>query len=144
MTPSSCFAARCGTLRGMTTMRIAGLGFGIIMMAVGCGGGSSASTGAASEGTSAGGESSYAGPIGSTDTALGQEKYDSRCGNACHASGGGPELANIGWTPERMRRQIREGSGGMPAIGPTRLSDTDLEAVLAYLVTTGAVAAPTE
>lgn len=102
---------------------------------VGCGArpasGASSASGAAS---------TYAGPIRSSDVALGQSRYDSRCGNACHSSGGGPPLEGIAWSPERMRRQIREGGSHMPAIGATRLSDDDLEAVLAYLVTIGAIA----
>lgn len=115
-----------------------------------CGGGGGGGGGGTEGGggsTTSGGESSYAGPIGSSDVALGQQRYDSRCGNACHNSGGGPPLANIAWSAERMRRQIREGSSGMSAIGPSRLSNDDMEAVLAYLVTIGGVtdsAAPTE
>lgn len=115
-----------------------------------CGGGGGGGGGGTEGGggsTTSGGESSYAGPIGSSDVALGQQRYDSRCGNACHNSGGGPPLANIAWSAERMRQQIREGSSGMPAIGPSRLSNDDMEAVLAYLVTIGGVtdsAAPTE
>ncbi len=111
---------------------------GLSMALVGCGGGGGGGGGAGGGGTS-GGETSYAGPIGSTDVALGQQRYDSRCGNACHNSGGGPALANIGWTAERTRRQIREGSSDMAPIGVSRLSDEDMEAVLAYLVTIGAV-----
>jgi mono/diheme cytochrome c family protein len=83
---------------------------------------------------SSGGEVSYAGPIQSTDLALGERKFNSRC-NGCHA--GGPTLNGIGWTAERLRRQIREGSGGMNAIPASALSDSDMEAVLAYMVTIG-------
>lgn len=98
-----------------------------------CGGGQS--TGGT---TAEGGE--YAGPIASTDVAAGETAYNSKCGG-CHASGGtAPAIADIGWTPAHMRQQIREGSGGMPAIGPSRLSDEDMESMLAYLVTINAVA----
>ncbi|MDW8245729.1 MAG: cytochrome c [Sandaracinaceae bacterium] len=107
----------------------------------GCGGASGASPSTPSHGAGEGAESPspYEGPIRSTDVELGARRYASRCGNACHESGGGPPLANLRWSPERMRRQIREGSGGMPAIPPSRLSDEDMEALLAYLVTIGAV-----
>lgn len=110
-----------------------------LALTVGCGGGggSGGEGGGGAGGGTSGGE--YAGPIASTDTAHGQERYAARCGT-CHESGSAPDLANIGWTPEQLRRQIREGSGGMNAIPPARLSDEDMEAVLAYLVTTGAAA----
>lgn len=124
------------TARTLSLMTATGLSLALAACGGGGGGGGGESGGG---GGSSGGETSYAGPIGSTDIALGQQKYDSRCGNACHNSGGGPPLANIGWTAERTRRQIREGSGGMSPIGPTRLSDEDMEAVLAYLASIGAV-----
>ena len=110
---------------------------GVVLAAgvVGCGGGSSSGgSSEASSGGSSGGEVSYAGPIQSTDLALGERKFNSRC-NGCHA--GGPTLNGIGWTAERLRRQIREGSGGMNAIPVSALSDADMEAVLAYMVTIG-------
>ena len=126
------------TARSISMLTVAGLS--LALAACGGGGGSSGGGGeGGGGGGSSGGETSYAGPIGSTDIALGQQRYDSRCGNACHNSGGGPALANIGWTAERTRRQIREGSGGMAAIGPSRLSNEDMEAVLAYLASIGAV-----
>jgi cytochrome c553 len=120
----------------LCVLAVSGLSLGL----AGCGGGGGgASGGGGGGGGSSGGESRYAGPIASTDVALGRQRYDSRCGNACHNSGGGPPLANIGWTAERTRRQIREGSSGMAPIGVSRLSDEDMEAVLAYMVTIGAV-----
>lgn len=110
------------------------VGVALAASVVGCGGGSSsATTGGGGEHTS-GGEVSYAGAIQSTDVELGERKFNSRC-NGCHA--GGPALNGIGWSPERLRRQIREGSGGMNAIPVAALSDTDMEAVLAYMVTIG-------
>jgi mono/diheme cytochrome c family protein len=104
-----------------------------------CGGGGSGGGGGSSEGgeSSAGGESAYAGPIASSDVAHGQTRYTAVCGG-CHHDGLPPE--SHGWSAERMRRQIREGDDEMPAIGTTRLPDADREALLAYLVTTGAVA----
>lgn len=100
------------------------------------GGGETAGGGDADAGTTAA-ASPYAGAIGSTDVAHGETKFTARCGG-CH-NNGAPALANIGWTAERMRRQIREGEGEMPAISAERLSDADMEAVLAYLVTIGAI-----
>lgn len=78
----------------------------------------------------------YAGPIASDDLARGESRYTAVC-MACHASG--PPLENIAWGPAAMRRQIREGNGGMPAIPAVRLSDNDMEAVLAHMTTIGAV-----
>lgn len=114
------------------------LALSLSLSLVACGGGGSGG-GASSEGggSSAGGESAYAGPIASSDVAHGQTRYTAVCGS-CHHEGLPPE--SHGWSAERMRRQIREGDGEMPAIGTTRLPDADMEALLAYLVTTGAVA----
>jgi len=94
----------------------------------GCGG-----AGAAGEGGSA----SYEGAIASNDVAGGEQVFNEACGG-CH--GGGPSLQDLAWDPARMRRQIREGSGGMPALSLDDVSDDDVEAVLAFLVTIGAVA----
>jgi len=128
---------------GLCLLTLSGLSIALVGCGGGGGGGSSGggSEGGGGGGGSSGGEAQYAGAIASTDVALGQQRYDSRCGNACHNSGGGPALANIGWTAEQTRRQIREGSssGGMSAIPVSRLSDEDMEAVLAYMVTLGAV-----
>lgn len=109
----------------------------LALAAVGCGGGGGGGEGGGGEGT-AGGESAYAGPVRSTDVVLGQAKYESRCAS-CHDGGSAPPVANIQWTVERMRRQIREGSGQMPPIPAHRLSDDEMEAVIAYLQTVGGV-----
>lgn len=113
---------------GMTTILV-------LALAAGCGGGG----GGAAEGgeETAGGEATYGGPLRSSDVVLGQAKYESRCAS-CHESGA-PTLTNIHWTVERMRRQIREGSGQMAPIPAHRLSDDEMEAVIAYLQTIGGV-----
>lgn len=103
------------------------------LFSVACGGGSSAT-----DTTTAASAADYEGAIASSDVAHGQEVYEGVC-NACHA-GGAPPLENIGWGVARMRQQIREGSGGMPAMPASRLSDDDMEAALAYMATIGAVA----
>jgi mono/diheme cytochrome c family protein len=118
------------------------LGIGAVLALTACGGGGGGGTGGGE--TTTGGESAYAGPIGSTDTAHGEARFNAVCAS-CH-NNGAPQLANIGWTPEHMRQQIREGSAQMPAIHEARLSAPDMEAVLAYLQTIGAIAgaAPAE
>ncbi len=104
------------TLTARTLSLLTATGLSLALTACGGGGGGGGSSEGGGGGSS-GGETSYAGPIQSTDVALGQQRDATRCGNACHNSGGGPALANIGWTAERTRRQIREGSGVMAAIG---------------------------
>lgn len=106
-----------------------------LALATGCGSSGGDTTGGGGGDTTSGGE--YAGAIRSTDTALGEERYGARCA-PCHENTA-PQLASIGWTPERMRQQIREGSGAMNAIPVSRLSDDEMEAVLAYLQTIGAI-----
>ncbi|MCZ7685457.1 MAG: cytochrome c [Sandaracinaceae bacterium] len=101
------------------------------LAAAGCGGGGG---GAAEPGEVA---AEFQGPIASSDVARGEELYNGIC-MSCHA-GGAPALDHLGWEPAAMRQQVRRGQGRMPAIGASRLSAEDLEAILAYLATTGAV-----
>jgi mono/diheme cytochrome c family protein len=54
------------------------------------------------------------------------------CG-ACHEDGSDGPRANLGWAEDRMRTMVRNGSARMRAIPAERLSDTDLDAVIAYL-----------
>jgi len=117
--------------------RVLGVGLGLAVVACGGGGGGGSTSGGTTSGS--GGESQYAGPIGSTDVAQGEARYNAVCAS-CH-NNGAPAVANLGWTAEHMRRQVREGSANMPAIHEARLSAADLEAMLAYLNTIGAVAA---
>lgn len=116
------------------------MGLGLAMAACGGGGGGGGTTTSDTTDTSGGDTSSqYAGPIGSTDVTQGEARYNAVCAS-CH-NNGAPAVANIGWTVERLRQQIREGSANMPAIRASRLSDADMEAVLAYMQTIGSVAA---
>jgi mono/diheme cytochrome c family protein len=73
--------------------------------------------------------------------AAGGERFEAVCG-LCHPGGeedSGPSIRDIHWDAARMRAQIRNGSGRMRPIGPARLSDEDLEKVVAWLGTIGAV-----
>lgn len=99
---------------------------------VGCGGGGGG--GAQDPGEIA---AEFQGPIASSDVARGEELYNGIC-LSCH-SGGAPAIESLGWEPAAMRQQVRRGQGRMPAIGASRLSADDLEAILAYLATIGAV-----
>jgi mono/diheme cytochrome c family protein len=132
-------ANRIGTRIGTARVFGKALALGAVLALTACGGGG----GGASEGgggdTTSGAETTYAGPITSTDTAHGETRFNAVCAS-CH-NNGAPQLANIAWTAEHMRQQIREGSAQMPAIRDARLSAPDMEAVLAYLQTIGAVGA---
>ena len=77
----------------------------------------------------------YEGPVRSTDTEHGGQVFNTIC-MACHS---GHPLNDLGWTAGRVRQQVREGSGRMTALSAERLSDDDLEAVIAYMTTIGAV-----
>jgi cytochrome c oxidase cbb3-type subunit III len=92
--------------------------------------------------SSAGGEdASYAGPIASTDVAHGKEVFSANCDD-CHPDGGedvGPSLVADPHTPAMIRKQVREGSGKMRPFPEKRVSNEDLEALLAYLASINAV-----
>ena len=107
--------------------------FGLTAAAwTGCGGGG----GHAEEAHAVSAE--YAGPIDSSDTARGEEVYAAICSN-CHQ---GEALHNIGWSAGQIRHQVREGRGNMPAFSESRINNSDLEALLAYMTTIGAVTDP--
>ncbi len=125
---------------------IEAMGVGILVVALGlaagCGGGSGAAEGGGASGGggesgSSGGEASYAGPIASTDVAHGQERFQAVCA-PCHEDNA-PRLPNLGWPAARVRRQIREGNDEMRPVRVARLSDADMESVLAYLQSVHAV-----
>lgn len=109
--------------------------------ALACGGGSSSTGGGGSTG---GGETpvDYSGPMTSSDIAAGQASYEANC-SGCHPDGGsgvGPAITELSWDAATMRRQVREGEDRMPAFAADRVSDGDLEAMLAYLASIGSVA----
>lgn len=81
--------------------------------------------------------SRYEGPIGSTDVALGEARFRAVCG-VCHVDGDAPVLDGRGLAAAAVRRQAREGSARMRPVAQSRVSDAELEAIVAYLVTTGA------
>ncbi|MDD9945842.1 MAG: cytochrome c [Myxococcales bacterium] len=111
-----------------------------LCVVAGCGGGGGAEEGGSDE-TSGGDVSQYEGPIASTDTAKGEEIFLTYCDD-CHPDGGadsGPSLIDHPHAVARVRQQIREGSGKMRPFSAGRLSDEDMEHLLAYLNTLGAV-----
>ncbi len=109
--------------------------------AVGCGSSGGGAEAAKPEATSGGDMAGYEGPIQSTDTAGGKDKFETFCGD-CHPDGGedeGPSLIAKPHTPGQLRKQIREGSGKMRPFSEKRLSNPDVESMLAWLATVGAV-----
>jgi mono/diheme cytochrome c family protein len=106
---------------------------------LGCGGGAEDPSGA--EASSGDELAQYEGPIASTDSDRGKELFEAHCDD-CHPGGEedvGPSLIADAHTPAQLRKQIREGSGKMKPFPEKRLSDDDLEAVLAYLASINAV-----
>ena len=97
----------------------------------GCGGGTSDGAGSDSVAVD------YGGPIASNDVGRGEQVFNQIC-QSCH-EGDAPALAGLGWAVPAMRHQIREGSGRMPALRASRLTDPDMEALLAFLATNGCV-----
>ncbi len=120
-----------------TMLALAGLTLALTMTA--CGGGGGDAEEAGGDHASSGGEvpAEYQGAITGTDVASGAEIYDQMCAS-CHP-GGGPDLEGLGWTAAATRQQIREGEDSMPANGPDRISDEELENILAHMQTIGAV-----
>ena len=82
----------------------------------------------------------YLGRVMSRNVARGRNRYEVVC-VPCHGDHDerqGPLLAQLRWTPPEIRHQVREGNSLMPAIPRNRLSDEDLEHLLAFFLTTGA------
>jgi len=105
---------------------------------IACSGGAEEPSG---EGSSGGEDATYAGPIASTDVAHGKEVFAANCDD-CHPDGEedvGPSLTADPHTPADLRKQVREGSGKMRPFPEKRVSNEDLEALLAYLASINAV-----
>jgi mono/diheme cytochrome c family protein len=114
--------------------RIAALVIGILAMAYGCSKGSG--------GTTAYSLADFEYPLESTDVVTGQEVYAEFC-EGCHPGAGeegdGPKIAGKAISPAKMRLQVRSGGDDMPAFGLDKISDANLEALLAYTETFAAV-----
>lgn len=78
----------------------------------------------------------FEGPIQSRDVGEGARVYIELC-SACHRGRVNPR--GYHWSPAQMRHQIRRGNQIMPPLPPELVSDEQLEAVLAYLVVSGAL-----
>lgn len=103
-----------------------------MLAATGCGG--SASGGSI--------DPQFEGPVRSTNVEGGQVAFDRFCGS-CHPGGGagmGPNLKDMNAAPGKVRHVVRNGDGRMPPIPASELSDSDLEDVLAYMVSLRGIA----
>jgi len=107
------------------------LAFLALTLALACGGGGDTTDGT-DEGTE-GGETTlaaYEGPVGG-DPVAGEAVFANNCAG-CHP-GVGPDLQAHGASAAEARMIIREGEDRMPAFGADKISDEDLENVLAHL-----------
>jgi mono/diheme cytochrome c family protein len=106
--------------------------------------GGETTNGEATGGEATGGETTAptAGTASPEVIAAGGERFEAVCG-LCHGAtgddGDAPTVRDIHWSAERMRAQIRNGSGRMRPISAARLSDEDMEKVLAWMGTIGGV-----
>ncbi len=95
------------------------------------------SLGACGGGAAAGGGAEvapeYEGPVQSTDTARGEEVFTDVCGR-CHDGGRAPNIRSEAHPVAMIRMVVRQGDGGMPPFDADEISDDDLEAVLAFMV----------
>ena len=78
----------------------------------------------------------FAGPIRSNDVGEGGRIYIELC-SACHRGRVNPR--GYQWSAAQMRHQIRRGNEIMPPLPVELISDDQVEAVLAYLVVSGAL-----
>jgi len=74
------------------------------------------------------------------DISRGRALFISKGCAACHGADGrgtaaGPAV--VGEEAEEIRQQVREPRGAMPAFGPERLSDEELEAIIRYIESLG-------
>jgi mono/diheme cytochrome c family protein len=112
---------------------ILGAVIGTLVIAYGCSKGSSGTTVYSLE------DFDY--PLESTDLATGTEVFAEFC-EGCHPGGeegDGPKIAGEGASPAQMRWKVRSGGDDMPAFGPDKISNANLEALLAYAETLDAV-----
>ena len=124
-------------MRGIRVKQLAA--FAALLLVVACGSGAEDPSGA--EASSGDELAQYEGPIASTDADRGKELFEAHCDD-CHPGGEedvGPSLIADAHTPAQIRKQIREGSGKMKPFPEKRLSNDDLEALLAYLASINAV-----
>ena len=114
---------------------ILGAALSAVAIAYGCAGSGS------SGGTTAYSVEDFEYPLTSKDVAGGKELYAEFC-EGCHPGGekgDGPKIAGTMESPAEVRWKIRVGGDDMPAFGPDKISKSQMDAILAYAETFGAV-----
>ncbi len=69
------------------------------------------------------------------NVSAGQTVYQQNC-NSCHPNGQagvGPALAGKNLSADRIKAQVRNGGGGMPAFSSSQISDQQLNDLVAYV-----------
>lgn len=110
----------------------------LLLGGVACGGNSQY---ARAQPSSGGDLALYERPIESTDAERGSRLFEDFCGE-CHPEGDsdeGPSLIAEPHTPGEIRKVVREGRRTMERYSEQRMSDADLESVLAWMASVGAV-----
>ena len=113
---------------------ILGAAIGALAIAYGC-------AGSGSGGTTAYAVEDFEYPLTSTNTAAGQELYAEFC-EGCHPGGeegDGPKISDAMASPAQMRWKVRSGGDDMPAFGPDKISKAQLDDLLAFTETFGAI-----
>ena len=70
------------------------------------------------------------------DVTAGQAVFQQNC-EACHPGGNegvGPQLRGQGLPEDRIRTQVRQGGGAMPAFPPERINEQQLNDLVAYVL----------
>ena len=114
---------------------ILGAVVGALAIAYGCAGSGS------SGGTTAYSVDEFDYPLTSTNVNAGTELYAEFC-EGCHPGGeegDGPKIAGTMESPAEVRWKVRSGGDDMPAFGPDKISKAQLDDLLAYAETFGAV-----
>ena len=120
----------------LTSSMVASALAGLMLSA--CGGSQESNAAEASTGAEL---AQYEGPIASTDVERGKELFSAHCDD-CHPGGEedvGPSLIADPHPPGYIRKQIRAGSGKLRPFPEKRLSDQDMETILAWMASVNAV-----
>ncbi len=78
------------------------------------------------------------GPSGGAAVPLSGEAVFAKYCNTCHPGGGrgaGPSLIQLSprLSDEQIKNYVRNGKNRMPAFGPDRISDTELDSLVGYI-----------
>lgn len=80
-------------------------------------------------------------PLASRDAAAGEQVYETFC-EGCHPGGmkgDGPKIVGAMLSPAQMRWRVRSGGDDMPAFDESKISQTELDDLLAFTASFQAV-----